>query len=129
MPHQLRFVYSFTLQIMRKLILIVAFGCFIYPAAKAQQSNLFTSYTTSQSRAQLYRNIVNSINRNLSKPLDENSEDYWQQAFSAIELVAYKQPWIEKKIKYAFDSIANRSISFQTGLLEMINTNYPTEFV
>lgn len=129
MQQELRFLYSFTLQIMRKLILIVVLGCFIHTATSAQQSNLFTSYTTSQSRAQLYRNIVNSINRNLSKPLDENSEDYWQQAFSAIELVAYKQPWIEKKIKYAFDSITNRSTTFQTGLLEMINTSYPTEFI
>ena len=96
---------------------------------KAQQSNLFTSYTTAQSRAQLYRNLVNTINKNLSRQLDETSEDYWQQAFSAIELLAYKQPWIEKKIKYALDSISNRSTAFQTGLLEMINTNYPAEFI
>jgi hypothetical protein len=114
---------------MRKIILILAFITALNDLAYPQENNLFTSYTTTQSRANLYHNLINTINKNLSKQLNDSSEDYWQQAFWAIELLAYKQPWIEKRVEYAFDSLSNRSKAFQRGLLELINTNYPGLFI
>ncbi|MEP6615732.1 MAG: hypothetical protein ABJA57_04105 [Ginsengibacter sp.] len=114
---------------MRKIILIFIVAFAINFIAHAQPSNLYTSYTTSQSRAHLYRNLLNTINKNLSRELNDSSEDYWQQAFLAIELLGYKQPWIEKKVEHTFDSITTRSPGFQVGLLELINANYPFQFI
>jgi hypothetical protein len=123
------FFYSLTLQIMKKTILFLVYIHVHIVLAHGQQSNLFTSYTTTQSRAHLYRTLVGSINRNLSGKLNDSTEDHWQQGFWALELLGYKQPWVEKKIAYAFDSIWGRSIEFQKSLLELVNTNYPELYI
>jgi hypothetical protein len=102
----------------RKLFLILLFSSVLHSISPGQQNNnLYTSYTTSQSRSHLYRNLVKVINKNLALPLNDSTEDLWQQAFWAIELISYKQPWIEKKVQAAFDSFSNRKLSFQQGLL------------
>jgi hypothetical protein len=72
-------------------------------------------------REKTYNYIINtSIIKNLSLPLTDDTEADWQDAFYAMELIRYKQPWINEKIKMAFDSIENRSVSFQRALMEML---------
>ncbi len=80
-------------------------------------------------RDKLFRNIVNnSINRNLSTQLTDSTEENWQDAFSAMAFINYRSPWIDKRLKIPMDSILNRSISFQRAILELIYSNYPTQF-
>jgi len=80
-------------------------------------------------REKTYTNIVNnSILKNLSLPLTDTTEENWQSAFYALELINYKTPWVEGKIKQAFDSIEKRSAGFQRALLELCYTNYPKQF-
>ncbi|WP_462253467.1 hypothetical protein [Ferruginibacter sp.] len=72
-------------------------------------------------REKTYTYIVNtSIIKNLSLPLTDETEADWQDAFYAMELIRYKQPWVNEKIKTAFDSIENRTVGFQRGLMEML---------
>jgi hypothetical protein len=81
------------------------------------------------SRQKTYNNTVkHSIIKNLSLPLTDSTEENWQDAFYAMELINYKQPWVIEKIKLAFDSVEKRSMAFQRALLELVYTNYTNEF-
>jgi hypothetical protein len=80
-------------------------------------------------RDKTYTYIVNtSIIKNLSQPLNGNTEADWQDAFYALGLIRYKQPWVNEKIKMAFDGIENRSAGFQRAFMEMLYTNYTWQF-
>ncbi len=81
-------------------------------------------------RSKTYNNIVkNIITKNLALPLTDSTEENWQDAFYAMEVLQYKQPWVLQKVKAAFVGIQKKSISFQRALLELVYTNYKTEFV
>src|SRR5438045_1830268 len=83
----------------------------------AQNNNLYTSYTTAERRAKLYDNLIKiSIHKNLSLSLADSTEENWEEAFSALELLEYKSPWVDNKIITAFDSIDHRSFYFQKAL-------------
>ena len=91
---------------------------------------LYTSYTTVAARAKLYERLTtNTINNNLSQPLNDITEENWQDAFVAMEVLDYKTPFAKMKIHTAFDSIGIRSVRFQRALLELIYTNYPVDFL
>lgn len=93
------------------------------------QDNLYTSYTTPAARLKLYQNLINnSITKNLALTLNDSTEDNWIQAFGALELLLYKNSRIDNRIQYAFDSINFRSNKFQKALLELVYTNYSTNF-
>jgi len=80
-------------------------------------------------RDKTYSYIINtSIIKNLSLPLTDITEPDWQDAFYAMELIRYKQPWIIEKLKIAFDGIENRSVGFQRALMELLYANYTSEF-
>ncbi len=80
-------------------------------------------------RDNLFRNIVNnSINRNLSFPLTDSTEENWEDAFRAIAFINYRSPWIDKRLRIPMDSLQYRSTSFQRAILELIYSNYPTQF-
>ncbi|GAB2827014.1 hypothetical protein GCM10027043_30790 [Ferruginibacter profundus] len=80
-------------------------------------------------REKLYNSIIkNSITQNLSLPLSDSTEADWEDAFSAMELINYRQPWVNEKIKTAFTGIEKRSAEFQRALMELVYTNYTTEF-
>jgi hypothetical protein len=90
---------------------------------------LYTTYTTTIERAKLQERLIKySINQNLSVPLSDSTEENWQDAFGAIEILFYKSPSTDRKIAHAFEGIELRSISFQKALLELVYTNYPEIF-
>lgn len=94
------------------------------------QDNLYTSYTTADARQKLYRNLINnSITKNLSLALNDSTEENWEAAFGALELLLYKNSWIDTRINHAFDSIQYRSNRFQKALLELAYTNYHSSFL
>ena len=103
---------------------------FSFKKANAQyDAPLYTSYTTIAARAKLHERLVNySIIKNLSTPLNDSTEEKWEEAFDAIEILLYKSPFSDKKIHGAFEEIENRSIDFQKALLQLAYTNYPAVF-
>lgn len=81
-------------------------------------------------RQKTYNNIVKySIIKNLSLPITDSTEENWEDAFYAMELINYKQPWVIEKINKAFDAAENRSAGFQRALMELVYTNYKNNFV
>lgn len=107
---------------MKKLGILILMVILSGTAAVAQNdTNVYSKFTTLQSRTTLYKNLVNNtILRNLSVPLNNFTEAKWQSAFSAIQLLNYQQPWINSKITIALDSIQNRSTDFQQSVLEIL---------
>lgn len=77
----------------------------------------------------MYRNLVqHTINKNLSSPLTDSTEDNWQDAFNAMEVLRYRSMWIDGRIKMAADQLHNQSVAFQRAALELFYSSYPDTF-
>ncbi len=116
---------------MKKLYITLFFTIIVCVKISAQTGNtLFVKEATTENRVKLYHNLVNnSINKNLSLPLTDSTEENWQDAFLALELINHRSAWIDGRISLAFDSIEKRSIVFQRAFLELIYTNYPDAYI
>jgi hypothetical protein len=96
----------------------------------AQEMNaVYAKDTKAASRDRLYKSLINNaITKNLSYPLNDSTEENWMDAFNAIELIRYRSPWTEGRIRMALEGLEKRSDYFQRSLLEMIFDNYPGVF-
>jgi hypothetical protein len=112
-----------------KFTLLLFFVVAFIKVTAQQENDIFSKSGIKENRIKLYRNITDKVIRqNLSTPLTDTTEEKWQGAFWAMELIQYKSPWINARISYAVDSIEKRSIDFQRALLELIYTNHPKVF-
>jgi hypothetical protein len=94
------------------------------------QDNLYAKFTTKESQERTYHNLINNtINKNLSLPLNDSTEANWEDAFSALELLLYRNKIVDTKVYQAFETIESRSKDFQRALLELAYTNYPSAFI
>ena len=106
---------------MKYLFLLVLSFLFCCQIFAQNDSAVYSKFTSLQNRTNFYNNLINkSITKNLSYPLNFDTEDKWQNAFSAIELVNYQQNWINKKLQLAADSIEFRTPAFQQSFIEML---------
>ncbi len=113
-----------------KLLLVFLFNLLVLQYCVAQyEAPLYTSYTTKAAREKMHERLIkNTINKNLSFALNDSTEEKWQEAFGAIELMLYKTPFTTQKINYAFDDIESRTVDFQKALIELVYSMYPVEF-
>ncbi len=115
----------------RKFIPVIFILIFCVDQISAQyDAPLYTSYTTDIARAKMNERLIkNSITKNLSLTLSDSTEENWQEAFDAMEVMQFNSSFTERKVSTAFDSIETRSISFQRALLELAYANYPNKFI
>src|SRR6478672_4772249 len=100
---------------MRFLIALVLL--FFVPSENKAQ--LYFKGALKANREKVHRNLVQqTINRNLSFALSDSTEENWQSAFNAMEVLRYRNMWIDGKIKIAADQLPLRSIAFQRSTLE-----------
>ncbi len=77
----------------------------------------------------MYKNLVqNSINKNLASSITDVTEEDWQGAFWALELLQYKSLWVNGRIDTAAELMHSRSESFQRATLELLYGNYPDKY-
>jgi len=77
----------------------------------------------------MYKNLVqNSINKNLSSSITNATEEDWQGAFWALELLQYKSLWVNGRIDTAAELMHSRSEAFQRATLELLYGNYPDKY-
>ena len=109
----------------------VAFIMLFSSAVIAQTDSIvFSKFTTAQNRTKFYNNLIhNSITKNLSLHLEDSTEENWLEAFYAMELIFYKEPWAMAKLKIAADSLKKRSIDFQKTFLELVYANKLKNFM
>jgi hypothetical protein len=92
-------------------------------------SQLYFKSTLKANREKMFRNLVqNSINKNLAVPLTDSSEETWQGAFWALELLQYKSLWINGRIDLVAEQMSARSETFQRAALELLYCNYPGKY-
>ena len=115
----------------RKLIHIIPFFLCCAQQLTAQYDvPLYTSYTTGAARMKMKKDLINySIGQNFLLPLSDSTEENWEEAFDAMELLEYSTPYTLAKVRSAFGTIADRSASFQRALLEVAYSNYPGKFL
>ncbi len=92
-------------------------------------SQLYFKGALKANREKLYRNLVQqTINKNLSFPLTDSTEENWQDAFNAMEILRYKSMWIDGRVKIAAEQMHQQSADFQRAALELFYANYPDTF-
>lgn len=102
---------------------------FSFAVTAQYQAPFYLKVTESGERTLTYGRIVNNIIlKNLAIPLTDSSEDEWEGAFNAMEIVNYTSGLTEEKMGVAMDSLANRSVDFQRTTLEAAYALYPGKF-
>lgn len=92
-------------------------------------SQLYFKGSLKVNREKTYRNLVqNTINKNLSLPLVDSTEENWEGAFNAMEVLRYQSPWINGRIDTAAAQLLYRSPNFQRAALELFYSNYPGKY-
>lgn len=92
-------------------------------------AQLYFKGTLKANREKVYRNLVQkTINQNLAMPLTDSTEEYWQDAFNAMEITRYQSPWVNARIDIAADQMHNRSVAFQRSALELLYAIYPEKY-
>lgn len=99
---------------------------FLLAGSTPAAAQLYSKSTLKANREKVYRNLVqHTINKNLSLPLTDSTEEYWEAAFNAMEVIRYRSPWINGRIDTAVKTMYERSESFQRALIELLFANYP----
>lgn len=110
---------------MKSYLLCIIFGFFFYPAC----CQLYFKGSLKANREKTFRNLVqNSINKNLSLPLTDTTEENWQDAFNAMEVLRYQSAWIKGRIDMMTEEMHSRSEHFQRAALEVLYANYPDKY-
>ncbi len=114
-----------------KIVSVIFIFLFCNTQLSAQYNvPLYTSYTTDAARAKMKEGLIkNSIRTNFQLPLSDSTEEDWEAAFDAMEVMDYNTPFTESKVHSAFDSVETRSVPFQRALMEMAFSNYPGKFL
>ena len=113
-----------------KRFLTILFFQFTCTFNFAQSTPFILKGALKENRRQLYRNLVNNvIHKNLSLTLNDSTEELWQDAFWAMELLHYRSAWADNRIHSAFSNIQHNSQVFQRALLELAFSNYSGIFL
>ncbi|RYG27777.1 MAG: hypothetical protein EOO01_40845, partial [Chitinophagaceae bacterium] len=75
-----------------------------------------------------YRLNKEIINKKISLPLNDSTEDAWDDTFFAIQYLNRKDAWLESRIRIAVTDIHKRSYDFARALLELLYGQYPGTF-
>lgn len=75
------------------------------------------------------RIIENVILKNLSLPLSEETEENWEGAFNAMEVLQYQDAFTWQKMQEAMTALPFHSITFQRHVLEAAYAMYSSDFV
>jgi hypothetical protein len=108
----------------------VFFCSIIFIASKAQPTKpIVVKDAIANNKALLYKNMLNNgITKNVSTPLADSTEQNWMHAFNTIALLQYQSPWINNQIQIAVTDLPNRSNDFKMALLQLLYSNYPTQY-
>lgn len=108
----------------------IFFLCIFFILSSTAQSTLVAKYTNAQSRAKLHKNLVErTINKNLSLPLNDSTLDAWEDGLFALELLNFRSAWVDGRVMEAVKYFPRAPKNFQRSLLELLYTNYPSEFM
>ncbi|MFM6924194.1 MAG: hypothetical protein ACKOU7_01735, partial [Ferruginibacter sp.] len=123
--------FNYFAGMIKGFITVFLLSFFLSLHTQAQNETIpFAPYTTKESRTKEYKNLVsNNILKNLSIDLKDSTEENWQEAFDAMELLNYRTGFIDKRIHTAMNSVLPGSNEFQKAILQLVYALYPKDFV
>ena len=99
------------------------------PAPTPPLRDVYSTFASKARRQAFYENFLkNYIQRDLTPPLADSTEDDWSDPFYGMELLHYKTPFVLERITQAWDHIDKRSPDFTEAYLKLLYTNYPKHF-
>ncbi|MEP6675403.1 MAG: hypothetical protein ABJA78_09610 [Ferruginibacter sp.] len=104
----------------KKLLLSIFIICSCVSFLSAQP--VFSKFTTKENRTKFNAQLLKTITEGLSVTLTDSTEESWEDAFNAAELIGYHDETLIQRTKTAFIDIDKRSTGFQRSLLEMLYT-------
>lgn len=112
-------------QLVKKyFLLLLVIGC-----GFSSDAQLYFKSTLKTNRDKQYQNLIkNSIQKNLSVSLNDQTEEDWQGAFYALELLQYKSEWVNSRIDSAAILMPSLSPVFQRAAMELLYSNYPDKY-
>ncbi len=117
--------------ILRKSVFLVTLIllCFLNTTAQYNQ-NFYMRATEQGERQKTHERIIqNIIEKNLSVPLSPETEEQWEAAFNAMEVVNFHNTMTWEKMHEAMTALPFQSTTFQRYTLEAAYTLYPGSFM
>lgn len=114
----------------RSLLLLVIFFQTAFTTFAQYNAPLYLRATERAERDKMHERIIqNIILKNLETPLSDETEENWQAAFQAMEVIGYHTPFTWQKMQEALQSAPFQSVTFQRHMLEAAFTIFPGNFV
>jgi len=99
------------------------------PATPTEPRPVYSTFASKARREAFYQNFLkNYIERDLTLPLADSTEDDWSDPFYGMELMRYKTPFTLQRITAAWEHIDEVSEDFTKAFLQLIFANYPRRF-
>ena len=114
--------------ILKKVPLFLCLLFLVSGALGQYDPPLYVAYTTAAEKIKLHERLIHSIRSNLSVALSDSTEENWEDAFDAVEVLLYHSVFTDQRIAGAFDSLEGRSADFQQALLTLVYAQYPHAF-
>lgn len=113
-----------------KTSLLIFAVCYFSPALAQYDPQFYMRSTEAQERQKTHERIIeNVIKKNFSMHLDSTTEENWEGAMNAMEVVAYHDAGTWQKMQEAMENLAFHSLTFQRYTLEAAYAVYPGYFV
>ncbi len=111
------------------LALGIALGSLLPQRVQAQPPAIPVLRETRQpQRDRLHRSLLQGINRGLSLPLADSTEEVWRDALYNLELLQYRSPWAEQRLHSVAADMPYRSVDLQRAYAEALYALYPRGF-
>jgi len=109
------------------LLVIVLSAC--ENVNKREINELKSERTKTEERRSFHESLVTkTIEKPLTRALNDSTEEAWQGAFWGISFSHYRSEIVERGLNRGFANIDNRSEAFQRGLLEAAIAAYPNTY-
>ncbi len=110
--------------------LIIFLFCISIVGKSQYNAPFYLSSTETAERAKMHDRIIkNVIHKNLETPLSEETEESWEGAFNAMEVVDYHNTFTWQKMQEAMMALPFHSVTFQRYTLEAAYALYPGRFI
>ena len=114
-----------------KIMILLFISIFLIQCSskKYSETDFYSKATLKSERGKFLEKSINqTINKNLSLPLSDSTEEKYMSAFWAMELIQYRNEFTDSVISSCFNKLNGRTTEFQRSFLELVYTLYENKF-
>lgn len=110
--------------------LLIFLTFYLTPSLSQYSPQFYLKSTEAAAQQKTHERIIeNVIKKNFSLALDTTTEENWEGAMNAMEVVAYQDGSTWQKMQEAMSNLAFHSLTFQRYALEAAYAVYPGSFI